>query len=114
MRVSELQPAAYPQSPSVEKPNSDAHALFTNDFNKNSFIEANGDVEIVWNERYKYWEVPAFAEGSIVGFFVILLNDIICISRHHTYLLTCCHRFAPNATCRKRSAWRRDGFPVYD
>jgi hypothetical protein len=63
MRVSELQPAAYPQSPSVEKPNSDAHALFTNDFNKNSFIEANGDVEIVWNNQYKYWEVPAFAES---------------------------------------------------
>ena len=63
MRVSELQPAAYPQSPSVEKPNSDAHALFTNDFNKDSFIEANGDVEIVWNNQYKYWAVPAFAES---------------------------------------------------
>ena len=63
MRVSELQPAKYPQSPSVENPNCDSHALFTNDFNKNSFIEANGDVEIVWNERYKYWEVPAFAES---------------------------------------------------
>ena len=63
MRVSDLQPAAYPQSPSVENPNSDSHRLFTNDFNKNSFIEENGDVEIVWNERYKYWEVPAFAEG---------------------------------------------------
>ena len=63
MRVSELQPAAYPQSPSVEKPNSDAHALFTNDFNKSSFIEAHGDVEIVWNERYSYWMVPSFAES---------------------------------------------------
>ena len=63
MRVSDLQPAAYPQSPSVEKPNSDAHALFTNDFNKNSFIEANGDVEIVWNNQYKYWAVPAFAKS---------------------------------------------------
>lgn len=63
MRVSDLQPAKYPQSPSVENPNSDSHTLFTNDFNKNSFIEANGDVEIVWNERYKHWEVPAFAEG---------------------------------------------------
>ena len=41
----------------------DAHRLFTNDYNKSSFIEAHGDVEIVWNERYKYWEVPAFAEG---------------------------------------------------
>jgi hypothetical protein len=66
MRVSELQPAAYPQSPSVEKPNSDAHALFTNDFNKNSFIEDNGDVEIVWNAQYKYWAVPAFAESRKV------------------------------------------------
>ena len=63
MRVSELQPAKYPQSPSVEQPNSDAYALFTNDFNKNSFIEAHGDVEIVWNERCKHWEVPAFAES---------------------------------------------------
>ena len=63
MRVSDLQPAAYPQSPSVELPNSDAHRLFTDDFNKQSFIEAHGDVEIVWNERYNYWEVPAFAEG---------------------------------------------------
>ena len=61
MRVSELQPAAYPQSPSVELPNQDAHRLFTNEFNKNSFIEDHGDVEIVWNERYKFWSVPAFA-----------------------------------------------------
>ena len=63
MRVSDLQPAAYPQSPSVELPNQDAQRLFTNDFNKNSFIEDYGDVEIVWNEQYKHWEVPAFAEG---------------------------------------------------
>ncbi len=66
MRVSELQPAAYPQSPSVELPRSDAYRLFTNDFNKNSFIEEYGDVEIVWNERYKHWEVPAFAESRAV------------------------------------------------
>ena len=63
MRVSELQPKRFPASPSVELPNSDAHRLFTNHFNKNSFIEANGDVEIVWNNRYSYWEVPAFAES---------------------------------------------------
>ena len=63
MRVSDLQPAAYPHSPSVENPNSDSYRLFTNDFNKQSYIEAHGDVEIVWNERYKYWEVPAFAES---------------------------------------------------
>ena len=63
MRVSDLQPAAYPQSPAVENPNSDSDSLFTNEFNKNSFIEAHGDVEIVWNERYSYWEVPAFAES---------------------------------------------------
>jgi hypothetical protein len=66
MRVSDLQPAAYPQSPSVENPNCDSHALFTNDFNKNSFIEANGDVEIVFNEKYKFWAVPEFAEARKV------------------------------------------------
>ena len=63
MRVSDLQPAKYPQSPAVELPNSDAHRLFANEFSKNSFIEDHGDVEIVWNERFKHWEVPAFAEG---------------------------------------------------
>ena len=63
MRVSDLQPAAYPQSPAVELPNQDAHRLLTNDYNKESFIEAHGDVEIVWNEQYKYWAVPAFADG---------------------------------------------------
>ena len=66
MRVSDLQPAAYPQSPSVENPNCDSHALFTNDFNKNSFIEANGDVKIVFNEKYKFWAVPEFAEARKV------------------------------------------------
>jgi len=63
MRVSDLQPARFPASPSVENPNSDSYRMFTNDFNKASFIEANGDVEIVWNERYKFWAVPEFAEG---------------------------------------------------
>ena len=63
MRVSDLTPAKYPQSPSVQNPNSDSYRLFTNEFNKNNFIEENGDVEIVWNERWKHWEVPAFAEG---------------------------------------------------
>ena len=63
MRVSELQPKRFPASPSVENPNCDSHRLFTNDYNKASFIEANGDVEIVWNQQYKYWAVPAFAEG---------------------------------------------------
>ena len=63
MKISDLTPAPYPQSPSVENPNCDSHRLLTNDFNKTSFIEANGDVEIVWNERYKFWAVPAFAEG---------------------------------------------------
>ena len=63
MRVSDLQPAKYPASPAVENPNSDSDSLFTDEFNKNSFIEENGDVEIVWNERYKFWSVPAFAES---------------------------------------------------
>ena len=63
MRVSDLQPAKYPASPAVENPNCDSHALFTNHYNKDTFIERNGNVEIVWNERYKHWEVPAFAES---------------------------------------------------
>ncbi len=63
MKISDLTPAPYPQSPSVENPNCDSHRLITNDFNKNSFIEANGDVEIVWNERYSYWMVPSFAKS---------------------------------------------------
>jgi len=66
MRVSELQPKRFPASPSVELPNSDAHRLLTNDYNKSSFIEAHGDVEIVWNNQYKYWAVPAFAESRKV------------------------------------------------
>ena len=61
MRVSELHPAKYPQSPSVQNPNCDSYRLFTNDFNKDSFIEAHGDVEIVQNG--KDWDVPAFAES---------------------------------------------------
>ena len=63
MRVSDLQPAAYPQSPAVENPNSDSDSLFTNEFNKNSFIEENGDGEIVCNARYKIWAVPALADS---------------------------------------------------
>ena len=60
MRVSELQVG---QGHIVERPNSDAYADFSNDYTKHSFIEGYGDVEIVWNERYKHWEVPAFAES---------------------------------------------------
>jgi hypothetical protein len=66
MKVSDLTPAPYPQSPSVELPNQDAHRLFTNDFNAQDFIDDHGDVEIVWIEQYKYWEVPAFAESRAV------------------------------------------------
>ena len=76
MRVSDLQPAAYPQSPSVELPNQDAHRLFTNDFNKNSFIEDYGDVEIVWNEQYKHWEVQPLPK---VVRLTVSLNNVLVI-----------------------------------
>ena len=63
MRVSELEAGGGWNGHSVERPNSDAHAIFSNEYNKQSFIDNYGHVEIVWNERYKHWEVPAFAES---------------------------------------------------
>ena len=48
---------------SVELPKQDAHRMIGNEQHAQDFIADNGDVEIVWNERYSYWEVPAFAEG---------------------------------------------------
>ena len=48
---------------SVELPKQDAHRMIGNEQHAQDFIDDNGDVEIVWNEQYKYWEVPAFAEG---------------------------------------------------
>ena len=51
---------------SVELPKNDAHRMIGNEQYAQDFIDDNGDVEIVWNERYKHWEVPAFAEGRKV------------------------------------------------
>ena len=51
---------------SVELPKNDAHRMIGNEKHAQDFIDDNGDVEIVWNERYKHWEVPAFAEGRKV------------------------------------------------
>ena len=48
---------------SVELPKNDAHRMIANERLAQDFIDDNGDVEIVWNERYKHWEVPAFAES---------------------------------------------------
>ena len=48
---------------SVELPKQDAHRMIGNEQHAQDFIDDNGDVEIVWNEQYKYWEVPAFAES---------------------------------------------------
>ena len=63
MRVSELEAGGGWNGHQVERANSDAYAVFANEYAKQSFIEDYGDVEIVWNERWKHWEVPAFAEG---------------------------------------------------
>tara|TARA_A100001515_G_scaffold116705_1_gene98523 strand:+ start:100 stop:342 length:243 start_codon:yes stop_codon:yes gene_type:complete len=62
MKISDLTPAPYPQSPAVQNPNCDSYRLFTDDFNKNSFIEEHGDLEIVQNGKRRY-DVPAFAKG---------------------------------------------------
>ena len=51
---------------SVELPKNDAHRMIGNEQHAQDFIDDNGDVEIVWNERYKHWEVPACAEGRKV------------------------------------------------
>ena len=51
---------------SVELPENDAHRMIGNEQHAQDFIDDNGDVEIDWNERYKHWEVPAFAEGRKV------------------------------------------------
>ena len=48
---------------SVELPKNDAHRMIANERHAQDFIDDNGDVEIVWNEQYKHWEVPAFAES---------------------------------------------------
>ena len=48
---------------SVQKPKEDAHRMIGNERHAQTYIDEFGDVEIVFNEKYKHWEVPAFAEG---------------------------------------------------
>ena len=45
---------------SVEKPKEDAHRMIGNERHAQNFIDEFGDVEIVFNAKYKHWEVPAF------------------------------------------------------
>ena len=47
----------------IEMPKTDAQRYVSNPKAAAKFIEAFGDVEIVRNEYYKCWEVPAFAES---------------------------------------------------
>ena len=47
----------------IEMPKTDAQRYVSNPEAAAKFIEAFGDVEIVRNEYYKCWEVPAFAVG---------------------------------------------------
>ena len=51
---------------SVALPKSDAYRMIANERHAQDFIDDNGDAEIVWDERYKRWEVPAFAESRKV------------------------------------------------
>jgi hypothetical protein len=41
---------------------SDANRMIGNEQHAQNFIEEFGDVEIAFNEKYKHWKVPAFAE----------------------------------------------------
>ena len=47
----------------IEMPKTDAQRYVSNPEAAAKFIEAFGDVEIVRDEYYKRWTVPAFAEG---------------------------------------------------
>ena len=38
----------------------DAHRMIGNERHAQNFIDEFGDVEIVFNAKYKHWEVPAF------------------------------------------------------
>ena len=38
-------------------------ALFLNVYSKTSFIMEFGNVEVVWNEEIRTWEVPSFTES---------------------------------------------------
>ena len=47
----------------IEMPNTDAQRYVSDPESAARFIEAFGDVEIVRDEKYKCWTVPAFAVG---------------------------------------------------
>ena len=51
---------------SVALPKSDAYRMIANERHAQEFIDENGDAEIVFDEQYKRWEVPAFAESRKV------------------------------------------------
>ena len=45
---------------SVEKPKEDAHRMIGNERHAQNFIDEFGDVEIVFDAKYKQFVVPAF------------------------------------------------------
>jgi len=47
----------------IELPNTDALCLISDVSEIDDFIESHGDVEIVFNEALRRFEVPSFAEG---------------------------------------------------
>jgi hypothetical protein len=67
MRISDLRFTPAMDNPwrghRVEMPKTDAQRLVSNPEAAARFIKEFGDVEIQFVECYKYWEVPAFAEG---------------------------------------------------
>jgi len=48
---------------SVEMPNADAHRIVSNPKAAANYIAEFGDVEIVLDEKYCFYAVPAFAES---------------------------------------------------
>ena len=66
MRVSELEFTAEMRENAWRghsaQTTSDANRIISNERHAQTFIDQFGDEEIVFNAKYKHWEVPAFAE----------------------------------------------------
>lgn len=58
MKASEI-----PLGAMIENPREVSYLVFSSIYIKDSFITSYGDVDVIYNEKYGYYAVPAFAEG---------------------------------------------------
>jgi hypothetical protein len=59
MKVSDLTPS---RKLSIENPRSDSSQILYDQYQMDTWIARNGDVEVIYDEYYKCYRVPAFAE----------------------------------------------------